>query len=108
VTSSPPWSPVAKPTDFESHKRRISDITGVRGREHPPDRDHNDKLQEDLRKMEEGKEDEPAEGEDSGKKRSKRAKMGKTGSMSSTTWAKKEPKDSNDGGHSSSGNGISQ
>jgi hypothetical protein len=108
TTASPPWSPAHKPTDFETHKRRISDITGVRGREHPEDRNFLDKLQEDLRKIEEGKEDELAEGVESGKRRSKRVRKGTRGGMSSSTWTKKERKDSNDKGHPPSGNGVEQ
>jgi hypothetical protein len=108
TTASPPWSPEDQPTDFETHKRRISDITGVRGREHPEDRDYPDKLQEDLRKLEEGKEDEPTVGADSGKRRSKRARKGTKGGMSSSTWNKKQRKDSNDKGQPPSGNGVEQ
>ena len=109
TTASPPWSPATdKPTDFESHKRRISDITGVRGREHPEDRDYPDKLQEDLRKLEEGKGDEPTEAAESGKRRSKRARKRTKGGMSSSTWTKRERKDSNDKGHPPSGNGVEQ
>jgi len=100
LTASPPWSPaIDKPTDFESHKRRISDIIGVRGREHSKDRDYPDKLQEDLRKLEEGKGDKLIEGEGSSKRRRLRARKGTKGSMYSSTWTKKELKDGSDGGH---------
>jgi hypothetical protein len=108
TTASPPWSPTDKPTDFETRKRRISDITGVRGREYPLDRDYDDKLQDELRKIEEGKEDELAEGAESGKRRSKRARKGTRGGMSSSTWTKKQRKDSNDKGQPPSGNGVEQ
>jgi hypothetical protein len=108
ATASPPWSPAAQPTDLETHKRRISDITGVRAREYPLDRDYSDKLQEDLRKIEEGKEDEVTEGEERGKRRSKRARKGTKGGMSSSTWTKKGRKDSNDRGHPLGGNGTDQ
>jgi hypothetical protein len=109
ATASPPWSPAsAKPTDFATHKRKISDLTGVRGREYPLDRDYDDKLQDELRKIEEGKEDELAEGAESGKRRSKRVRKGTKRSMSSSTWTKKERKDSNDKGHPASGNGVEQ
>jgi hypothetical protein len=46
MKASPPWSPAAKPFDIEAHKRKISeisDLTGVRGREHPEDLDFNDR-----------------------------------------------------------------
>jgi hypothetical protein len=109
TTASPPWSPATdKPTDFESHKRRISDITGVRRRELSIDSDFADKLQEDLKKIEEGKEDELTEGEDSGKRRSKRARKRTKGGMSSSTWTKKERKDNNDRGGPPSGSGMDQ
>jgi len=61
-----------------------------------------------LRKIEEGKEDELAEGVESGKRRSKRVRKGTRGGMSSSTWTKKERKDSNDKGHPPSGNGVDQ
>jgi hypothetical protein len=105
-TASPPWSPEANPTDFETHKQRISDITGIRGRERPEDRDFPDKLQEDLRKLEE--EHESIEGAESGKRRSKRARRGTKGRMSSSTWTKKQRKDSNDKGPPPSGSGVEQ
>jgi hypothetical protein len=97
TTASPPWSPIDKPTDFETRKRRISDITGVRGKEYPLHRDYADKLQEDWR-IEEGKDLELIEGEGSDKRRSKRARKRTKGGMSSSTWTKRERKGS-DGGH---------
>jgi hypothetical protein len=108
TTASPPWSPMDQPTDFEGHKQRLGDITGIRGREHPEGRDFTDKLQEDLRKLEEGKEPELQGGEESSKRRSKRARKGTKGGMSSSTWTKKEPKNGNDKGPPPSGNGVEQ